>query len=351
MAWTETVMTLAEDDAGPVDDLNYYLRRQEIFASMLISGTWTTPQRLTNDLIPDGRAALAGDATHLRLAWTRDLDGDITTRGDTRIATTDWRDDATGWRAFELLAAPTISATTSNSQVSVALAPPGQIGDHLAWTVDLDANLDTNGDRYLAWANNQSGAWNTAVLTEAQHMPAGIDSPSIDFDPLSSAGTPQFAFIVRTQDSDGVTDTGIGNQGRLWRAYSDLTGLHSEPVMDGPDFIYAEKPLLRSTPQGRTQLIFRRFGAAGTLGALGQLALAVSPSSDRNVIAAAVFDRRRCAAALAAVRHARSGHGRCVDSECQPIGGRRRNNCCSDLQAGVARGPIGHSPSSARRSG
>ena len=163
-----------------LDDLNYYLRRQEIFASMLISGTWTTPQRLTNDLIPDGRAALAGDAAHLRLAWTRDLDGDITTRGDTRIATTDWRDDVTGWRAFELLAAPTISATTSNSQVSVALAPPGQIGDHLAWTVDLDADLNTNGDRYLAWANNQSGAWNTAVLTEAQHMPAGIDSPSID---------------------------------------------------------------------------------------------------------------------------------------------------------------------------
>lgn len=278
VAWTETVMSLAEDDAGPTDDLNYYLRRQEIFASMLISGTWTTPQRLTNDLIPDGRAALAGDADHVRLAWTRDLDGDITTRGDTRIATTDWRDDVTGWRAFELLAAPTISATTSNSQVSVALAPPGQLGDHLAWTVDLDANLDTNADRYLAWSNNQSGGWNTVVLTEAQHMPAGIDSPSIDFDPQSSTGTPSFAFIVRTQDGDGMTDTGIGNQGRLWRAYSDLIGLHSEPVMDGPDFIYAEKPVLRSTKQGRMQLIFRRFGAAGTMGALGQLALAVSPS-------------------------------------------------------------------------
>jgi hypothetical protein len=279
VAWTETVMSLAEDDAGPIGDLNYYLQRQEIFTSMLISGTWTTPLRLTNDLIPDGRAALAGDAAHVRLAWTRDLDGDIATRTDTRIATTEWRDDATGWRPFEVLAAPTISATTSNSQVSVALAPPGQIGDHLAWTVDLDANLNTNSDRYLAWSNNQLGAWNTVVLTEAQHMPAGIDSPGIAIDPLSSAGAPQFAFIVRTKDGDGVTDTGLGNQGQLWRAYFDVTGLHSEPVMDGADFVYAESPMLRSTPAGRAQLIFRRFGTVGTLGALGQLSLAVSPSS------------------------------------------------------------------------
>ena len=279
VAWTETVMSLAEDDAGPTSDLNYYLRRQEIFTSMLISGTWTTPLRLTNDLIPDGRGALAGDAAHVRLTWTRDLDGDITTRTDTRIATTEWRDDATGWRAFEVLAAPTISSTTSNSQVSVALAPPGQIGDHLAWTVDLDADLNTNNDRYVAWSNNQLGAWNTIVLTEAQQMPAGIDSPSIDIDPLSSAGAPQFAFIVRTKDGDGVTDTGIGNQGQLWRAYFDVTGLHSEPVMDGADFVYAESPVLRSTPAGRAQLIFRRFGTAETMGALGQLSLAVSPSS------------------------------------------------------------------------
>ena len=111
-------------------------------------------------------------------------------------------------------------------------------------------------------------------------MPAGIDSPSIDIDPLSSAGMPQFAFIVRTKDGDGLTDTGIGNQGQLWRAYFDVTGLHSAPVMDGADFIYAERPLLRSTPSGRAQLIFRRFGTVGTPGELGQLTLAVSPASD-----------------------------------------------------------------------
>ncbi len=281
VVWTETVMSEAEDDAGPVDDLNYYLKRQEIFASMLISGTWTLPQRLTTDLIPDGRAALAGDGAHVRLAWTRDLDGDISTRTDTRIATTDWRDDVTGWRAFEVLAAPTISSTTSNSQVSVALAPPGQIGDHLAWTVDLDADLNTNSDRYVAWSNNQLGAWNTVVLTESQQMPAGIDSPSIAIDPLSSAGAPQFAFIVRTKDGDGVTDTGLSNRGQLWRAYFDVSGLHSAPLMDGSDFVYAENPVLRSTPAGRAQLIFRRFGEVGTLGELGQLALVVSPAADK----------------------------------------------------------------------
>jgi hypothetical protein len=278
VAWTETVMTADEDDNGPVGDLNFYLRRQEIFAATLISGTWSVPQRLTDDLIPDGRAALAGDATHLRLAWTRDLDGDINTRGDARIATTAWR-EATGWDSIELLAAPTISATSSNSQVSVALAPPGQKGDHLAWTVDLDANLDTNGDRYLAWANDLSGSWDTAIMTETQHFPAGIDSPSIAIAPQSIGGYPHFAFIVRGKDGDGVTDTGLGNRGQLWRAWHDGSGWHSEPVMDGSDVVYAERPVLNSAPDGRTQLLFRRFGEAGTAGELGQLALTVASSA------------------------------------------------------------------------
>jgi len=46
--------------------------------------------RLTNDALSDGLPVLAGDEQGATLAWVHDSDGDISTRGDWRIAAAQW---------------------------------------------------------------------------------------------------------------------------------------------------------------------------------------------------------------------------------------------------------------------
>ncbi|MBM3134093.1 MAG: DNRLRE domain-containing protein [Chloroflexi bacterium] len=260
VAWTENPMTMEEDEAAG-DNLTAILARQEIYFAYWNGQVWSTPSRLTDDALPDGRAALAGDGLGATLAWVRDTDGNIATRSDSRIAVTHW-DMATGrWSSRELL-----GATALNAQPSVARTN-GQVV--LAWTTDLDGDLMTNDDRRIASAELTPTGWMVHV---PQELPAGADSPSIALNPQQEI---HLAFLVRGKDADGVTDTGIGNQGILWTAQRGTNGgWQAAPVTDEQGQpVRAEQPLVSTSAEGETLLLFRRFGEVGTNGELGQLSL------------------------------------------------------------------------------
>jgi hypothetical protein len=98
VAWSENTMTQAEDEAAG-DDMSAILARQEIYTAYWNGAAWGAPQRLTNDTLSDGRAAMAGDALGATLAWVRDTDGDISTRADWRIAVMHWNTATLQWGA------------------------------------------------------------------------------------------------------------------------------------------------------------------------------------------------------------------------------------------------------------
>lgn len=151
-----------------------------------------------------------------------------------------------------------------NAQVSAA-RHDGQI--LLVWTTDEDGELTTNGDRRLAVANVISNTWSIHLPEE---LPAGADSPSAAF---RGEDELHVAFLVRGNDDDGVTDTGIGNQAALWTAQSTASGWTAAPVLaELGQTVHAEQPRL-SGGGSEMLLLFRRFGGAETNGYLGQLAL------------------------------------------------------------------------------
>lgn len=267
VVWTQNSMTLEEARANG-NNLPGLLVRQEIYAAYWNGTNWDAPQRLTNDTLPDGRAALEGDASGATLAWVRDTDGTMTTRTDWRIAMREWDAVKQTWSAMTLLGQP----GTMNAQISVSR----QVSPLLAWTTDKDGDLKTNDDRQIAVAdyNQQSGLWDVSLPPE---LPVGADSPDIAFDPQLG---PRLAFLVRGKDGDATTDTGIGNQALLWSATRTVDGWQPTPVLENNQPVRAERPQLGTGWQGESLLLFRRFGANGTNAELGQLALAqLAPGS------------------------------------------------------------------------
>jgi hypothetical protein len=142
----------------------------------------------------------------------------------------------------------------------------------LAWTVDGDGELTTNGDRRIAVAKCYHGACSVGVPAR---LPAGADSPSVA---LHGPARIHLAFLRRGKDGDGVTDMGIGNQAEVWAAeyaYHDTGyGWRATAVRDEDGLLVrGERPKLSTGGGGETLLLFRRFGPAGSNGYLGQLAL------------------------------------------------------------------------------
>jgi len=260
VAYTENTMTLVEQEAAG-NDLPANLKRQEIFAAYWDGTAWSITQ-LTDDVLADGRAAMAGDGGGATLAWTRDAgDGDITTRDDLQIAVRNFDYTAAAWDELALL-----SAAPSNSQVSVARADGYAV---LAWTSEGDADPATNADRRIALAEGlPGGGWTIGIPSM---LPAGAEQPSVAIDPMSFAV--EAAFVVRTKDGDGVTDTGIGDQARLWVARRTGTLWQAGQVLEGADAVRGERPRVTVTEAGETLILFRRFGASGTSGQIGQLAM------------------------------------------------------------------------------
>ena len=284
VAWTQN--TLPPQASSPLTgDLGEALKRQEIYAATWDGSAWSTPVALTNDAVGDGRPAIAGDALGATLAWTRDTDGDLTTRSDQRITVREWTPISGGtggtWNDLQLLGAA--AAGGMNAQVSVARlstndpASGSQLARRiLAWSFDADGDPNTVGDRRLAVAtHNAAGDWSPQLLGELTQR---ADSPTVSLS-LHDLDSAELAFLVRGKDGDGQTDIGpLSNRAQLWTAkYSFLDGSVSNAMPAADEHgatVYGERPRLTSTANGETLLAFRRFGQPDNNTWLGQIALA-----------------------------------------------------------------------------
>ncbi len=265
--WSETVITPAQEQAAG-NNLNAVLSRQEIFYKVWNGTQWGQPTRLTNDLLPDGRASLAGDELGATLAWVRDADGALTTHLDWRIAVQDWN------AAGSLSGAMMVLSTTVNSmasQVSVARSSSAGVSRRaLAWITDLDGEIATGGDRSIAIADWNGAKWVVAVPSIAVLVRAP-DSPSVALVPGSQ--DVYLTFVERRKDLSG-TDSGPGNHGTLWSARRTGSTWQSVAISDDKNqLVRAERPQLSVSTSGEPLLLFRRFGQVGTNAELGQLAL------------------------------------------------------------------------------
>ena len=276
VVWTQTDLTLAQENVAG-DDINTYLNKQEIYYRLWNSNSnsWDPAVRLTNDLLPDGRAAIAGDFAGATLAWTVNLSGVVTATQSLRIRVTDWDLNNNNWGAISTLNGNGANQAM-NAQVSVARNSAYNL-KALAWTVDTDGDINTNGDRKIL-AVREAATWPTAAFDTMGSLPSGsgAESPSLSIDPTT--GLLHLAFLVRGYDGDGVSDTGIGNRALLYSGQATGGGVWSyQPLTDRGTPIYAEKPVSLVSSTGEESIVFRRFGAAGTNGLLGQLALIHRP--------------------------------------------------------------------------
>lgn len=283
--WTQNTLSRAQAEAVG-DDLNAVLRQQELYCSEYTAAGWSTPVRLTNDAVGDGRASLAGDSAGLTLAWTRDTDGDITTRDDQRIAVrqNELAGGTCDFGATTLLNGSTLAGSDGlNAQVSAArFALPAVQRRALAWTYDADADLSTNGDRRLAVAlwDEGSSAW---IVRNPNGLPVGVDSPTVVVSPDNPDLT-TVAFLARGKDSDNSTDTGIvGDQGQLWTARLggiEAAVLDASPMTDHEGGgVRAEAPRLSAAGDGEVLLAFRQFGSVTNYDYLGHTAISQAVDS------------------------------------------------------------------------
>ncbi len=284
VAWTQNALPLA--GASPTGgDLGETLKRQEIYVATWNGAVWSAPAALTDDLVGDGRPAIAGDTQGATLAWTRDTDGDLRTRSDQRIAVREWTLPSgapTGaWGALQLLSASPSGGM--NAQVSVArlLATDPATGAQvqrriLVWSLDADGDPNTAADRRLAVATpNAAGTWSPQLLSELTRR---ADSPAVSLS-LQNPNTAELAFLVRGVDADGQTDIGpVSNRAELWTAQYSLADGSVTNAAPAPGergaAVYAERPRLTSAANGETLLAFRRFGRTDDNTWLGQIALA-----------------------------------------------------------------------------
>lgn len=264
VAWTENPISLA-DEAAASGDLNAILKHQEIYYASYNGSQWSAPQQLTNDDLPDGQAALAGDNQGVTLTWMTDTDGNLATRLDWRIAVRDW--NGSSWNTVELLNGSTVDA--SNYQVSVDRQEvTGNSQRVLAWTVDGDGDLGTTADRHIEVFDWDGATW---VKDATNTLPLRSESPQVAFIP--GGQDIYLAYIVRNNDKSGSSG-GLGNLGVLHTARrSDGSGWSKYPVLDEHgDALRVEDPRLDVSPDGEALVIMRRFGAVSTHGELGQVA-------------------------------------------------------------------------------
>jgi hypothetical protein len=272
VVWTQNPMTPAEEAAAG-NDLNLILKRQEIYYATYNGSAWSAPIRFTNNLLPDGQAAIAGDDQGITLAWLQDTDGNLATRLDWRIAVREWNPAGNTWTSLILLNGSASNA--SNYQVRVDRQEVASVSQRvLAWTVDTDGNLGTTGDRSIVVFDWDGAMWKKDTTNS---LPIRVDSPQVDFIP---GGQDLFlAYLVRNNDTSG-SNGGQGNLGVLQTARRNFGGLWSKfAVLDeNGDPVRAEQPRLDVGSDGQALVLVRRFGDPSTNGELGQIAY--SPLKD-----------------------------------------------------------------------
>ncbi|MCA9873990.1 MAG: hypothetical protein KC441_10050, partial [Anaerolineales bacterium] len=287
VVWTQNMLTRSEmADLGT--DLNAIFAHQEIFFNYFDGSVWSGPTQVTNDNLPDGFAAIAGDESGgATLVWTVDTDGDLATRTDLEIAAADWAAGlqvqggktavSNAWGMVNTISDFDLGLTAANADTAMDVQPmiirPGdtELTEAIAWTRDLDGEPATNGDRILVVARLVGDVWTYDVPAA---LPPGADSPTLGWD--SDQNILYLAFLVRGKDSDGVTDTGVGDQAVLWQGEWIAGGgwQNVGPLLDEDDeLVRGEDPRIQVRPDQEALLLFRRFDSADSPGQYGNLAL------------------------------------------------------------------------------
>ncbi|HRQ41171.1 MAG TPA: CARDB domain-containing protein [Chloroflexota bacterium] len=264
VAWTDNVITPAEEQAAT--GLNDILKWQEIYYATWNGSQWSQPARLTDDQLPDGQAAIAGDSLGITLAWVNDADADIATRTDWRIAVRQW--DTSSWSAPVLLNGHVSNA--ANYQVSAdRQVVQGVSRQVLAWTVDTDGSLATSSNRWVTVFDWNGTNW---IKDPTNTLPLHSDSASVAYIP--GGQDLALTFLRRVNDGSG-NNGGLGNTAHLWSAYRTYGGSWQKFVVadEAGDPVRAEQPQVDVSANGEALIVFRRFGAVATNGELGQVAL------------------------------------------------------------------------------
>ncbi len=264
IAWSENLITPADEQAAT--GMNDILKWQEIYYATWNGSQWGQPVRLTNDQLPDGQAAIAGDSQGITLAWVNDADADLATHTDWRIVVRQW--DTSSWNTAVLLNGHLNNA--ANYQVSAdRQVVQGVSRQVLAWTVDTDGNLATSGDRWVTVFDWNGTNW---VKDPTNTLPLHSDSPSVAYIP--GGQDLALAFLRRTPDGSG-NYAGMGNTAHLWSAYRTFGGSWGKFVVadEAGQPVRAEQPQVDVSATGEALIILRRFGTVATNGELGQVAL------------------------------------------------------------------------------
>lgn len=257
--WTQNELTRSNGEDASFDAI---LNNQELYYAVWDGAYWSAATRLTNDTLPDGRAALAGDPTTggALLAWVHDGDGTNTTRGDWQILSAWW--DGSAWEFARIV---NEDAGVADLQPGVAFGAGGRA--IIAWTRDHDLDPATNSDRRIAYVTWDGSRW--SARQEPAELPAGALSPSAALD---ITGQPLLAFIVRGNDPEG-RPYGLGGHDLLWSAYRRGGGWEVAPIGENT---VAERPQLRWGPSGQAIAAFRQIGEAGSVHDTGDVALATA---------------------------------------------------------------------------
>jgi hypothetical protein len=261
--WTQNELTRAEGEA--LIDINAALAQQELYYSRWDGTQWSAPGRITNNDLPDGRAALAaGPDGRALLVWLRDGDAHVETRGDWEIYFSQWNGAA--WSA----PAPVTSDPVAEAaQPDVACDSTGQA--FAVWSHDADADLLTVEDRHLAYATWNGAAW--SAPTVLSDWPPGALSPEVTF---STADEPLLIFTIREQDAEGQF-YGEGLHDLLWSARLTAGGWQLAPIGESTQAI---DPQLTINPSNYAIVAFRGFTGQGAEGFGGDIVVATADLSE-----------------------------------------------------------------------
>ncbi len=264
--WTQNELTRAEGEA--LADLNAALAQQELYYSRWDGAQWSAPGRITDNDLPDGRAALAaGPDGRALLVWLRDGDAQIETRGDWEVYFSQWNG-----AAWSVPAPVTSDPGAEAAQPAVAYDSTGRA--LAVWSHDADADLLTAEDRHLAYATWDGAAWSAPTVLSG--WPPGALSPEVTF---SAADEPLLIFTIREQDAEGQF-YGEGLHDLLWSARLTAGGLQVASIGQSTQ---AADPQLIVNPSNYAIVAFRGFTGLGDEGFGGDVVVATADLSESTL--------------------------------------------------------------------
>lgn len=258
--WEQSKLTAAQ--ALAADDTTL-LSSSELFYAVWNGQAWSTPSAITNDDVIDSRPVLAAASNSgaVMLAWLRG--NPVPGPGKLPFALHYATFDGSQWN---VPAAMDPLSTAFDRQVALAFDAQGQAW--AVWVRDLDGDLSTSADRELVLAAFGGGTWGAPQTIP--NLPPGAYTPSLAFD---NGNNPIIAFVEPGLDlATGRLGTGDGNTSRLYAARRVTGTWQVTPVGDA---VYAERPIVRATGDGRAVIIYRQFGTAFDVHLTGDVAAAV----------------------------------------------------------------------------